>query len=129
MGYDCTMEAMTTLNEIERQLITRYPYIQHLENAVKLDKPISNTWLKNNIIHVIEIGKTNWDGAITGSILRFCVNKDNSIGRYISRASFRIEPDGSIKRFPYMPKDVKAYIRGWLEAKKPAFYIDEPCSL
>lgn len=91
MGWSCTYQAGMALELIKDNLLSR-----------------SNSWIGDNgNEYFFEIGRENNDGAITGSIFEIYD------GKHIKRVGgFRIEPDGKIKRFPYLPNKVKEKIFG-----------------
>ena len=89
MGYSCCAKSMRTLKAIQ-----------------SIAGNETNNGLKSGGFW--DIGKENQDGSITGSVYRH-LNKeererwehlDNLDGRVTKRGSFRIEPDGKVKRFP-----------------------------
>lgn len=73
--------------------------VSQLKHESQLTHNPSNTWDKKGVTYFHEIGSEQPDGAITGSIQKFVgENRARSVG------GFRIEPDGSIKRFPTSTK-------------------------
>lgn len=63
----------------------------------------SNTWKHDGNDYFFERGRENHDGAITGTV--WCFQPD---GVHLKRSgSVRIESDGSIARFPHIPRHVK----------------------
>jgi len=91
MGYSCTKDAAEKLQAIMAKLEEEGLIAYH--NG----RPIANTWRRGQDTLFYEIGRENLDGAITGSVWSMS-------GRRIG--SFRIEPDGSVTRFPGMPKKI-----------------------
>lgn len=91
MGYSCTARASEVLDKIM-------------------------SYDKFNIDHekysyFIEIGKENFDGAITGTVYRLIgesfVREDGLKSRRCKKAgSFRIDSNGEIVRFPGVPKSL-----------------------
>lgn len=88
MGYSCSARASHVLKQID------------CLDEFDISSP--------NHKYFYEIGKENNDGAITGIVFEF-IGESNIQEGYLTRpckkaGSFRIEPDGSIKRFPGIPK-------------------------
>ena len=75
----------------------------------------------------MKIGKENYDGAITGTVWKF--QKDTSEiseNSYIKKAgSFRINPNGFIKRFPLLPKEIKKINKQYFYRGKITMIIEE----
>ena len=61
----------------------------------------SNYWEVDGIVTMFEVGRENKDGAMTGTVLRSVSKNNNGVKRL---GSFRIEPDGTISRFPGLTK-------------------------
>lgn len=95
MGYSATSEAFKALEEVTKFCV---------ENTGEL-----NTWKHNDRYFFYEVGRENADGAITGSIVEM-TPKQTVRGK----SSFRIEPNGDVTRFPYLPK----YLRKHFAAEK-----------
>ena len=88
MGYSCTAKANFTLDGIVAAL--------KMLNA--------NTFEVKGNKYFYEIGKENSNGSMTGTIWKF-IN-----GGYIKRSgSFKIDWNGKIIRFPYLPNRKKEY--------------------
>ena len=84
MGYSCTARAGLALDTI----------ISALKGGEPEGEP-SNTYYRRGRKHFFETGRERPDGAITGAIFREL--PDNRCRR---AGSFRVEPDGTITRFP-----------------------------
>lgn len=111
MGYSCSARARYTLDQVE--------FLDEFD----IKSP--------NYKYFIEIGKENADGAITGAVYEITGipyrDKDNYERRSCRKAgTFRIEPNGSIKRFAGLSKRMfgvleiagieaydREYARGW----------------
>ena len=89
MGYSCTTKAMESFDQLIIQLKSASPDIKS-----------SNTWMKNGKKYFHEIGREQKDGAVTGSIFKIIDEQDHCE----KMGTFRIEPDGYIKRFPTSTK-------------------------
>ena len=105
MSYSCTKNADDVLKNINDILQSKYRNkLPKTKNGQVIDFAIPNGFF--------EIGKENYDGAITGTVWKF--QKDTSEiseNSYIKKAgSFRINPNGFIKRFPLLPKEIKKSI-------------------
>ena len=105
MGYSCTKNADDILKNINDILQSKYHNkLPKTKNGQVNDFSVPNGFF--------EIGKENYDGAITGTVWKF--QKDTSEiskNSYIKKAgSFRINPNGFIKRFPLLPKEIKKSI-------------------
>lgn len=90
MGYSCTKAASDTLHDV-------------LAIACEHDG-CSNTWRDaKGVGHFFERGRENADGAVTGRVHRF-------VGDTQARpiGSVRIDPDGTVKRWPGMPAAIIA---------------------
>ena len=88
MGYSCSAIAMDTVDALKAQL-------QEGEGKVAA----SNGWKKNGTEYFFEIGKEHSDGAVTGQVHRI------KAGFCYPAGSFRIEPNGIIRRFPTSTKE------------------------
>lgn len=93
MGYSCTTKAMETLERMFNQEVTGCK----VNNGFKGSK---------GFYCFYEIGRENEDGAITGSIMETnSITEDYGESCRCKKAgSFRIEPDGSVTRFPRATK-------------------------
>ncbi len=90
MGYSCTANASLTLEGIMNQ---------------RSDTSSSNTWEhENGFVYFYDVGRENRDGAITGSVWKVLKN-----GNAKPSGNFRIEPDGSVTRFPCLTKAMRKY--------------------
>jgi hypothetical protein len=84
MGYSCTIKANNVLDELLIQLQVNNP-----TNS-------SNGWNNGEWFYFFEQGQEQQNGAITGTVW-----KSKTESRYCKKAgSARIEPDGTITRFP-----------------------------
>jgi len=96
MGYSCTVKADLTLDGI-RKLVCN-----EIQNEFEIDGEK----------YFSEIGRENDDGAITGTIWNI-IKEGAWKGRCKKAGSFRIEPDGKIKRFPFISKENKKIAEGY----------------
>jgi len=83
MGYDCTKKAMDT-----------YEQLMNIIN----DDEVSNVFSANGVKYFVEIGQSNQNGSVTGSIYFMDGHK---------RGAFKISPEGEIVRFPMISKKIK----------------------
>jgi len=107
MGYSCASKAMESLDQLMIQL-----------KSAGEETEVSNGWKKNGIEYFHEIGRENRDGAVTGKVQKITVD------RYCKTAgTFRIEPDGTIRRFPTSTKAQRNVARtaaiAVIEGRKP----------
>jgi hypothetical protein len=89
MGYSCSARANYVLDQVE--------FLEEFDSK------------SPNYKYFIEIGKENNDGAITGTVYMFTggwfTDKDYLQTRPIKKyGSFRINPNGTIARFPGISK-------------------------
>jgi len=89
MGYSCTKAADDTL-----------------QGMMKFSRAgESNTWRDDRGTKFFyEIGREHADGAITGSIMKF-INSHQCI----PAGNFRINPNGSVARFPHINKAMRKF--------------------
>ena len=89
MSYSCTAKANCVLKKMVEQLQASSPCEQESQN----------TWQTTRARYFYEQGRENNDGAITGSVMMF-------LGTTGCRrvGSYRIEPNGTISRFPTSTK-------------------------
>jgi len=87
MGYSCTMLADKTFRA--------------LMNLLTAEK--SNEWTHNGRTFFAEIGRENRDGAITGKVVEVSTADADGRQHILTETSFRIDPNGSIVRFPHTP--------------------------
>jgi len=86
MGYSCTAAADIVLRSIEEMFPSR-----------------SNFWKGDDGKEYFrEGGREQVDGAITGTVIRMDGKKMGSL---------RIEPNGFVTRFPYLPKRIRTYVK------------------
>ena len=87
MGYSCTQDADHMLGVIRKA----YGDPTRGSNVLSL---------RGGYLYFYERGRENVDGAITGTLMRMSASGD-----YAYRSgSFRINPDGTIGKFPYLSK-------------------------
>lgn len=96
MGYSCSARARYTLDQVD-----------------KLDEFDIKS---NSYKYFIELGRENADGAITGTVYELVyslfVDKDLlGVRKAKKGGTFRIESDGSIKRFHGVPKNLFGVLR------------------
>ena len=97
MGYSCTAKASYVLQAILSLLQER-----------GTDKgKTSNGWSNKGTSYFFEQGRENKDGAITGTVIEYSAHSSRSVG------GARIEPNGTISRFP----TTTAKMRGAAEEK------------
>ena len=84
MGYSCRLDADTT-------------YRQWLDYCHQTTG-VSNRYATNTAEYMLELGREQRDGAMTGTVCRLERDGDNLLA--YSCGSFRINPDGTVKRFP-----------------------------
>lgn len=148
MGYGCTKAAMDRLTAIQAALLEQTDpdnpnqtvrYRQVLESIRRggYPNPTSNTfcvpakrpgapgrYVGRMAFH--EIGRENPDGAVTGTVWmavdRFprATAEPGVCGRVRQAGSFRIEPDGTVTRFPLVPR------RFWTAERRPVSGQPEP---
>ena len=97
MGYSCTARAHRTLERLAALLQERYPLVDPHAGT------LSNGWTYRRRRFVWEIGREQPDGAITGSVIELAPLGERLDGAGKRVGTFRIEPDGRIARFPYVP--------------------------
>lgn len=91
MGYSCSTKANHVL--------------EALMKIIGGESKTSNGFEINGARYFYEIGRENRDGAITGTVHKID-------GPYAKRAgSFRIEPDGTITKFPGTSKATREHAR------------------
>lgn len=93
MGYSCSTKAGNKLEAMFEKDVTGCKS--------------NNGWIGTKGYYCFyEIGRENSDGAITGSVHRSDAKNEKSAGsgncRCYKIGSFRIEPDGTITRFPHL---------------------------
>lgn len=100
MGWGCNKDAGDTLDKISRWIV------ENFDNQ--------NRWITKKGTYFFEISRTEHaDGAITGSIRKILPagtlyrGKTYPDDRCTRSGTFRIEGDGTITRFPNLPKEVK----------------------
>ena len=97
MGYSCTAIADLVLEAIMKQV----------ENVFHNGKKMQNTWIYKEKQFFTERGKENFDGAITGSLWYIYPKGHLWEDKCQRRGNFRIEANGIIHSFPYIPLEVK----------------------
>jgi|LakMenEpi03Aug12_release.lakeMendotaPanAssembly.Ray.scaffolds.fasta_scaffold1110485_2 hypothetical protein len=85
MGYSCRQDADDTYRQ----------WVQLCVDATGK----SNVYVVNGVEYVIELGREQRDGAMTGSVSRLTPNGEHQ-WLATTCGSFRIEPDGTVKRYP-----------------------------
>tara|TARA_S200002703_G_scaffold17834_1_gene14582 strand:+ start:275 stop:694 length:420 start_codon:yes stop_codon:yes gene_type:complete len=113
MGYSCSKNANDTLDKINNILQSEYAnQLPTTEKGTVIDYTVPSGFF--------EIGKENYDGAITGTVWKFKGTYDNT-GKFNCNksGSFRIEPSGFITRFPLLPKEIKKIINEPLAFHNP----------
>ncbi len=93
MGYSCSTKAANKLEAMFKRKVTGCKS--------------NNGWIGTKGYYCFyERGRENSDGAITGSVYRSDAGNEKSAESGNFRChfigSFRIEPDGTIKRFPHL---------------------------
>ena len=86
MGWSCTQAAGRVMEYWTKTCIA---------NSGK-----QNEWKEKNNIYFWEIGRENRDGAITGTIVKVFNMRPDGSSQCRVCGSFRINPDGTIKRAP-----------------------------
>ena len=112
MGYSCSSLAMESLDQLMIQL-----------KAAGKETKSSNGWNKNGTYYFHEIGREQRDGAVTGKVQKI-YKINNSESDYCKTAgTFRIEPDGTITRFPTSTKQQREVAeiaaKAVIEERKP----------
>jgi len=95
MSYTCRQDADTTYREW-----LAYCYAT---------TGVSNSYLYKNQRYCLQMGRSQDDGAITGTVMLLIDNPDIA-GQYLAykKGSFRIEPSGVVTRFPAGLNDLMA---------------------
>lgn len=91
MGYSCSSLAMESFDQLMIQL-----------KASGKEVKSSNGWTKNDVQYFYEIGREQKDGAVTGVVQK--IYQINNVDYCKKAGTFRIEPDGTITRFPTSTK-------------------------
>lgn len=116
MGYSCNAASGYALDYIRDEV------------SLKLPAGSSNGMPDGGFY---EVGRENADGAITGTVWKPWAEDPS---RVVKRGGFRIEPDGTVSRFPGLKKEVRlaatafadkrmkevhhsAHLRGWIAAE------------
>ena len=89
MGYSCSAKASFVLDEIVNLISQNY------EAKCSNSLPNGGFW---------ERGRENSDGAITGTCYKPYPPKPDLV---IKAGSFKIDQDGKVVRFPFVPKEIK----------------------
>lgn len=68
---------------------------------------VSNTYLYKQQCYCLQLGSSQHDGAMTGTVMILIDNPDIE-GQYLAyrKGSFRINPDGVVTRFPHGLNDL-----------------------
>jgi len=87
MGYSCRQDADTTYRE----------WLDHCYASTG----VSNSYLYKNERYCLQLGRSQDDGAMTGTVM-LLIDHPHIPGQYLAhnKGSFRIEPDGTVKRYP-----------------------------
>lgn len=102
MGYSCTAAASN-----------RFELIMSASRDTA-----SNTWFnEKGVRYMSERGREQADGAITMAVMKFV--GENSVVR---AGGIRIEPDGTVTRFPGMNKDMRRLSKLSASEAHAAFY-------
>jgi hypothetical protein len=88
MGYSCST-------------LANFAYDAILGLMQDPDEKLSNCWNSKGKRYMVEIGRENPDGAMTGSVYLFCGPEQNKFRRV---GTIRIERDGTITRWPSSAK-------------------------
>ena len=84
MGYSCTAKA----DDVMRQWF----------DYCRQSTGMGNVYKYNGNEYILEIGREQRDGAITGKVLLLERNGDSTLA--YDKGTFRIDPNGSVKRWP-----------------------------
>lgn len=99
MSYSCTAKANKTL--------------KHVEDYCREENHSSNVFFGDDgNEYFYEVGRENSDGSITGAVNLL---KDQLAYR---KGSFRIDSDGTLVRFPHLPKVLRKHIKAEVRAQK-----------
>lgn len=107
MGYSCTKDAGDKLNAIAQAYAE---FADHYSSG--RHKFGHNVMLNNSALPIafFERGRENADGAVTGKVMKM-VDKFGKIdhdGEYaVKVGNYRIEPDGTITRFPLLLPEIR----------------------
>jgi len=96
MGYSCSAKAARVLDAVLEDLTD--------------PNGLSNTWTHNGLVYFVERGREQPDGAITGTVLKQTRKVGDNV-YYKPCGSIRIEPDGTITRFPTLSKKQKVELK------------------
>ncbi len=89
MGWSCTALADDAMREIQAMFPSK-----------------SNNWVGDDgKEYFFDIGKENYDGAITGTVIQMRGEYGKKVG------SMRIEPSGFVTRFSHLPKHIRAHVK------------------
>lgn len=84
MGYSCRQDAD----------ITYKSWLDICDQTTGM----GNVYASGDTQYLLELGREQRDGAMTGTVCRLERNGEQSLAT--NCGSFRIEPDGSVKRYP-----------------------------
>lgn len=65
-----------------------------------------NTWMKGDRTFMVEIGRKQRDGAVTGTVSELVYSTDQVTYAY-RRGSMRIDRDGKVVRWPHLSKAMR----------------------
>jgi len=70
---------------------------------------VSNSYLYKNERYCLQLGRQQDDGAMTGTVM-LLIDHPSIVGQYLAhnKGSFRIKPDGTVKRYPVGLKNLLA---------------------
>lgn len=106
MGYSCTAIAGFSQSAMEKILQESHP------------QGPSNTWVRKGSTYFHEQGRENNDGAITSQVMKMvAINRARNCG------SIRIEPDGTITRWPTTTKTERERAFQMAEAEYERVYV------
>ena len=104
MGYSCNAISGFALDYIRDEV------------SLKLPKATSNGMPDGGFY---EVGRENADGAITGTVWKPYAADPS---RVVKRGGFRIEPDGTVSRFPGLKKAVREAATAYAKARYAKVY-------
>lgn len=91
MGYSCTAKAAYVRDAISELISKTYPEVKSSNGM-----PDGGFW---------EVGRENYDGAITGTVWKPWPEDPT---RVVRRGGFKIDADGKVVRFPGLPRKILA---------------------
>ncbi len=101
MGYSCTTKAKLVMDAMMKEL----------KEGDKINQ--TNTWERKGNRYFYDIGKEQHDGAITCTVMKFTSLPDgDGVGHCKRVGGIRIEPDGTITRWPTSIKQERLNAQG-----------------